>query len=125
MGDSLMYRDEEHELRHKSHKEQELDKDRKRRHREKRELEHSGVEGKERQLKERNPTSDKDRDDGRVYIKHKEHSHQEETYYKENGERRQKEDNERKKRELQVCITPTNKLHCKNQFRNFKILCST
>ncbi|XP_006018614.1 WD repeat-containing protein 60 isoform X1 [Alligator sinensis] len=98
----LTYRDEG-ERRHMSHKDQELNKDRERRHREKREHEHSVKAGRERHSKD---TSHKSFEK-HVEEKHEAKRHQEgyyresrESQPRENSERRLGEESERKKRDL-------------------------
>ncbi|XP_060104050.1 cytoplasmic dynein 2 intermediate chain 1 [Heteronotia binoei] len=93
-GDISKYRDEEREHRRRSHKEQEADIDRRRRHREKREQ-----EGKEKHSKERSHRDDKGGEEGHAPRKHKEQLLHEDRHYRENSERRQKEDGELKKRD--------------------------
>ncbi|XP_054848145.1 cytoplasmic dynein 2 intermediate chain 1 isoform X2 [Eublepharis macularius] len=93
------HRDEECEHRHKSHKEHDPDKDRKKRHRERKEWERSMVEGKEKQLKERSLTADKDGEEGHAPKVHKERPLHEDRRYRESSERQQKENSDMKKRD--------------------------
>ncbi|XP_074802361.1 cytoplasmic dynein 2 intermediate chain 1 isoform X3 [Natator depressus] len=103
LGEFLTKKDEEGGHRHKSHRDQELNKDRGRSHRDKREHEHSVRGGKERPSKERShELFVKDGEEKYVLRRPKEGSSIEdrERQLSENNEKRQREENERKKRDL-------------------------
>ncbi|XP_030405976.1 WD repeat-containing protein 60 isoform X3 [Gopherus evgoodei] len=101
LGEFLTKKDEEGGYRHKSHRDQELNKDRGRSHSDKRE--HSVRRGKERPSKERShELFVKDGEEKYVSRRPKEGSSIEDTerQLSENNEKRQREENERKKRDL-------------------------
>ncbi|XP_037746986.1 cytoplasmic dynein 2 intermediate chain 1 isoform X4 [Chelonia mydas] len=103
LDEFLTKKDEEGGHRHKSHRDQELNKDRGRSHRDKREHEHSVRGGKERPSKERShELFVKDGEEKYVLRRPKEGSSIEdrERQLSENNEKRQREENERKKRDL-------------------------
>ncbi|XP_067398793.1 cytoplasmic dynein 2 intermediate chain 1 isoform X2 [Emydura macquarii macquarii] len=105
LGEFLTYKDEEGRHRHKSHKDQELNKDRGRSHRDKREHEHSVRGGKERPSKERShELFVNDGEEKRVSRRPTEGSSIEnrERLPRANNEKRQREEHERKKRDLKI-----------------------